>query len=98
MEEMTAPTLALGEPEPPMAVDDFQALEQRVLRTVQLLKSERELRAAAEERAHAAGQKAEENTALLASMEAELHSLRKEREGVRLRVERLLKQLDELAV
>ena len=40
-------TLALGEPELPMAAADFEALERRVIRTVELLKSERELRAAA---------------------------------------------------
>jgi hypothetical protein len=91
------PTLALGEPETPMAIDDFQALEQRVLRTVQLLKSEREQRMAAEERAHAAERKAEESSALLGSLEAELTSLRKERDGVRTRVERMLTQLDDLA-
>lgn len=91
-------TLEVGEPELPMAMDDFQALEQRVLRTVQLLKSEREQRAAAEERALAAEQRAEERTAGLASLEAELTNLRRERDGVRTRVERLLIQLDDLAV
>lgn len=92
------PTLALGEPDLPMTVDDFQALEQRVMRAVQLLKSEREQRAAAEERAHAAEQRSGENGVLLASMEAELTSLRKERDGIRTRVERLLGMLDELAI
>ncbi|HVJ08893.1 MAG TPA: DUF4201 domain-containing protein [Acidisarcina sp.] len=92
------PTLALGEPEQAIAIDDFQALEQRVLRTVQLLKSEREQRAAAEERASTAEQRLEESNAMLASLEAELTGLRRERDGVRNRVERLLTQLDDLAV
>jgi len=43
-------TLALEEPQLPMATDDFNALEQRVLRMVELLKQERETRAAAEHR------------------------------------------------
>jgi len=35
-----------------ISVDEFQALEQKVLQTVELIKKERELRAAAELRAH----------------------------------------------
>lgn len=61
--------------------DCFQALEQRVIRTIEALKEERERRASIE--AHA-GQ-----------LEAELSELKKERDDVRQRVERLLKQLDE---
>ena len=88
-----------------MTVDDFQALEQRVLRTVQMLKTEREQRvaaetraAAAEERAHDAEERSGENGAMLASMEGELASLRKERDAIRTRVERLLGMLDDLAI
>jgi len=91
-------TLALGEPEVPMAAADFEALERRVIRTVELLKSERELRAAAEERALAAEEKANENEAILGSLHTELTNLKKERDGVRSRVESLLRQLDELAL
>lgn len=61
--------------------DYFQALEQRVLRTIETLKEERERRVSLE--AHA-GQ-----------LEQELAELKKEREDVRQRVDRLLKQLDE---
>lgn len=61
--------------------DYFQALEQRVLRTIETLKEEREHRASLEARA---GQ-----------LEEELTELKKERDEVRQRVERLLKQLDE---
>ena len=39
-------TLALNEQELPISNDDFSALEQRVLRTVDLLRTEREARAA----------------------------------------------------
>jgi chromosome segregation ATPase len=43
-------TLAVEETQIPLAADDFNALEQRVLRMVELVKSEREARAAAESR------------------------------------------------
>jgi chromosome segregation ATPase len=43
-------TLALEEAQLPIAADDFNALEQRVLRMVELLKHERETRTAAEHR------------------------------------------------
>jgi hypothetical protein len=42
-------TLAEHPPEITMAADDFQALEERVLRTVELLKGERELRFSVEQ-------------------------------------------------
>lgn len=43
-------TLVLEEAQLPIAADDFNALEQRVLRMVELLKQEREARAAADHR------------------------------------------------
>jgi chromosome segregation ATPase len=42
--------LAVEEPQITLAADDFNALEQRVLRMVELLRSEREARATAEAR------------------------------------------------
>lgn len=45
-------TLAVEETQLPLAADDFNALEQRVLRLVELVKSEREARTAAEARIH----------------------------------------------
>lgn len=91
-------TLAMHETELPMTVDDFQALEQRVLRTVELLKAERAQRAEAERRAIAAEEQAREQADGLARAEAELANLQKDRDVVRQRIERLLKHLDELAV
>ncbi|HUY80704.1 MAG TPA: hypothetical protein VMU92_03190 [Acidobacteriaceae bacterium] len=43
-------SLAVEETQIPLAADDFNALEQRVLRMVELVRSEREARAAAEAR------------------------------------------------
>lgn len=45
-------SLAVEETQIPLAADDFNALEQRVLRMVELVRSEREGRAAAEARIH----------------------------------------------
>jgi chromosome segregation ATPase len=117
-------TLALQDPELPIAADDFNALEQRVLRMVELLKSERTARASAdqriqeqeaairsleesglnaeqrvvtlEEKLSEAGKKIEELNAENAQSASQLATLEKERETVRARVERLLKQLDEV--
>lgn len=77
-------------------VDYFQALEERVLHAVDLLKSERERRAAAEERAGRLAQREEEQTAQVAQLEGEISELKEERDAVRQRIERLLKQLEEV--
>jgi chromosome segregation ATPase len=89
-------TLAEQPPEMTMAADDFQALEERVLRTVELLKGERELRISVEQHAERLSHSLEEQTAQVARLEEQLSALHKEREGVRHRVERLLKQIDEV--
>lgn len=79
-----------------LSADDFSALEDRVVRAVELVKRERQARAAAEERAvKAEAQLAEQNPAL-DQMKQEIRSLRAERDQVRQRVERLLAQLDAL--
>ena len=83
-------------PEIAMTADDFQALEERVLRTVELFKGERELRISVEQHAERLTQSLEEQTAQVARLEEQLSALQKEREGVRHRVERLLKQIDEI--
>jgi chromosome segregation ATPase len=83
-------------PEIAMTADDFQALEERVLRTVELLKGERELRFSVEQHAQRLSQRVEEQAAQVAQLEEQLAGLQKERESVRLRIERLLKQIDEV--
>ncbi len=90
-------TLALTDPELPMAADDFSALEERVLRTVRLLKAEREARASAEQNATTLQQLLDEQGAQLSQVQEQLATLERERDTVRGRVERLLKQLDEIA-
>ena len=76
-----------------ISVDEFQALEQKVLRAVEIVKREREARAAAEAEVALLRQQL---TAQQSSTESELNALTKEREAVRQRVEKMLQQMDEL--
>jgi hypothetical protein len=87
---------AVQEPELPLAADDFSALEQRVLRTVELLKVERDARVAAEQRIASLEHKVQQLTEQNAGDTAQIETLEQERETVRTRVERLLKHLDEI--
>ena len=79
-----------------MSVDEFTALEERILRAVNLVKRERLARAEAEERATKAEIRLAEQTPQIDQMQTELNTLRVERDHVRQRVERLLSQLDAL--
>ena len=79
-----------------LSVDEFSALEERILRTVNLVKQERQARVAAEERATAAEAQISKHAPLVERLQAEIQTLRTERGHVRQRVERLLKQLDAL--
>jgi len=79
-----------------LSVDEFSALEERVLRTVSLVKQERQARAAAEERAHAAEAQISKHAPEMERLQAEIQTLRTERGHVRQRVEKLLAQLDAL--
>jgi dynactin complex subunit len=79
-----------------LSVDEFSALEERVQRTVNLVKQERQARAAAEERAAQLEDKLREQAPLAERLQAEVSALRGERDHVRQRVERLLAQLDAL--
>jgi len=87
---------AVQETELPLAADDFSALEQRVLRTVELLKVERDARAAAEQRIASLEHRVQQLTEKNTSDAAQIETLEQERETVRTRVERLLKHLDEI--
>jgi hypothetical protein len=96
-----------------ISVDEFQALEQKVLQTVELIKREREARAAAE--AEVAAVKTEltarkeelalrgheivvlrQELAAAGDANAEVQNLQREREAVRLRVEKMLASIEEI--
>jgi hypothetical protein len=79
-----------------LSVDDFSALEERIVRAVELVKRERLARAAADERASQAEAQVRHQATLSEQLQSELNALRAERDLVRQRVERLLAQLDAL--
>lgn len=83
-------------PEEQISADDFHALEEKVYRTIELLKTARDAKAAAERDAARLRQQLEEREEQLDSLRAEMVGLRKEREEVRTRVEKMLKQIDAL--
>ncbi len=91
-------TLAMQAPESPIAEDDFLALEERILRAVEMVKTERAARIAAEAKLAEFHESLEAHTNELLRAEALIETLRSERDLVRTRIERLLGQLDELAV
>ena len=76
--------------------DDFQALEARVFRAVEVLRREREARLSAEAEAGALRQQLEELTAASNIAQTQITALNQERDTVRLRVEKMLQQMDEL--
>jgi hypothetical protein len=84
------------EPLTVMTIDDFSALEERVLRAVNLVRRERQARLAAEERLLLLESQALAQAPALEQLQQEVEALRVEREQVRQRVERLLSQLDAL--
>ncbi|HTB95788.1 MAG TPA: hypothetical protein VK716_02170 [Terracidiphilus sp.] len=79
-----------------LSAADFTALEERIVRAIELVKSERQARAAAEERAARAEAQLGEQSPVVDNLKQEIRNLRTERDQVRQRVERLLKQLDAL--
>ena len=86
-----------------LSAHDFAALEERIVRAVELVRRERQLRSEAEARAASAETRVEhadterrEQMAATDEMRQELAALRAERSEVRGRVERLLSQLDAL--
>jgi len=108
----------------PISADEFQALEQKVLRAVEIVKREREARASAEAEIGLLQQKIselhqelsstqhqlseakqrneqyaaeiEQHTTASEAVASELSNLQQERADVRLRVEKMLQQMDEL--
>ncbi|MGA2251081.1 hypothetical protein [Terracidiphilus sp.] len=95
-----------------LSVDEFAALEERVLRAVNLVKRERVARVAAEEHAQQMEAKLADHAMKLNEhavqltehltqvdqLQGEVKTLRAERDHVRQRVERLLSQLDALEI
>ena len=76
--------------------DDFQALEDKVYRTIELCKAAREGKASAERDVQRLRQQLEEREEQSEQLRRELVQLRKDREEVRARVEKMLHQIESL--
>lgn len=92
-------TVKLVEEEVPAQVpsEDFQALEEKIYRTIELYKGAKEARAAAERDVKRLREQLEEREEENETMRRELVQLRKDREEIRGRVEKMLGQLEDLA-
>ena len=74
--------------------DDFPALEEKIYKAIELLKSAREGKAAAERDANRLREQLETREEEMDVLRGEMIALRKDREEVRGRVEKMLKQID----
>ena len=74
--------------------DDFEALEEKVYRTIEMYKAARQAQAAAERDVQRVRQQLEEREEQLDTLRREAVQLRKEREEIRGRVEKMLEQIE----
>ncbi len=81
---------------PAISADEFQALEEKVYRAVEIVRREREARAAAEAEAASLRQQLDALKEASNSAQTQITTLNQERTAVRLRVEKMLQQMDEL--
>ncbi|MGA3107352.1 MAG: hypothetical protein ABSD53_22950 [Terriglobales bacterium] len=74
--------------------EDFQALEEKVYRTIELYKAAKDARATAERDVQRLREQLEEREEENETMRRELMQLRKDREDIRSRVEKMLSQME----
>jgi uncharacterized coiled-coil DUF342 family protein len=77
--------------------DDFQALEDKVYRTIELYKASREARTVAEREVQRLRAQLKEVEDEVDTLRREAVQLRKDREEVRSRVEKMLRQIDSVS-
>ncbi len=77
--------------------DDFQALEEKVYRTIELYKAARQARVVAERDVQRLREHVEEREEEVETLRREMVRLRKEREEIRGRVEKMLQQIESIA-
>ena len=77
--------------------EDFQALEEKVYRTIEMYKAARQSQANAERDAQRLRQQVEDRDEELTRLRREAVQLKKEREDIRGRVEKMLAQIESLA-
>jgi chromosome segregation ATPase len=88
---------AIEQVAPQVPGDDFQALEEKVYRTIEMYKSARQAQATAERDVQRLRQQMEDREEELVRLRRETVQLKKEREDVRARVEKMLAQIESLA-
>ena len=79
------------------SADDFQVLEQKVYRTIELYKAAREARAVAERDVHRLREQLEEREEEVETLRRQMVQLRREREEIRTRVEKMLQHIETVA-
>ena len=79
-----------------VSVDEFQALEQKVIRAIEIVKQEREARAKAEAEITNLKEQLEFQTLVAQEAQTAVTTLTKDRDAVKQRVEKMLQQMDEL--
>lgn len=77
--------------------DDFQALEEKIYRTIEMYKTARGAQTAAEREVQRLRQQMEERDEQVLTLKREAVQMRKEREEIRGRVEKMLEQIDSIA-
>lgn len=77
-------------------VDNFQELEEKIYRTIEMYKAAREAQSAAERDVERLRQQSEEREEQLTALRREAVQLRKEREEIRGRVEKMLAQIESI--
>ena len=87
----------VGEVSAEVPAEDFQALEEKVYRTIELYKAAKEARATAERDVKRLREQLEQREQEHQALRKEMVQLRKDREDIRGRVERMLGQMDDLA-
>jgi predicted nucleic acid-binding Zn-ribbon protein len=80
-----------------VSTDDFQVLEQKVYRTIELYKAAREARSVAERDIHRLREQLEEREEEVETLRRQMVQLRREREEIRSRVEKMLHHIETVA-
>ena len=77
--------------------DDFQALEEKIYRTIELYKAARQAQTVAERESQRLRQQLEQRDEELVTLRRDAVQLKKEREVIRGRVEKMLEQIESIA-
>jgi hypothetical protein len=88
---------AVEQAEEQVPADDFEALEEKIYRTIEMYKAARAAQAAAERDAQRVRQQLEEREEQLVALRREAVQLKKEREEIRGRVEKMLERMESIS-